>query len=54
MVQTLAPYKNHVFTEPKSKSALKEVLHLLPKKFACFVLYLKIINTFLKINICIL
>ena len=35
----------------------KQVLHLLPKKapkLTCFVLYLKIINSFLKINICIL
>ena len=32
---------------------VKEVLH--PKqKLACFVLYLKIINTFLQNNICIL
>ena len=36
---------------------LKGVLHLLPPKapkLACFVLYLKIINIFLKNNICIL
>ena len=36
---------------------LKEVLHLLPQKaqkLACFVLYLKIINIFLKNNRCIL
>ena len=36
-------------------TALKGVLHLLPKiptqKLACFVLYLKLINTFLKSNI---
>ena len=35
----------------------KGVLHLLPQKapnLACFVLYLKIINIFLKNNICIL
>ena len=37
--------------------AVKGVLHLLPQKapkLACFVLYLKIINIFLKNNICIL
>ena len=33
--------------------SLKGVLHLLPK-LVCFVLYLKLINTFLKNNICIL
>ena len=36
---------------------IKGVLHLLPQKapkLACFVLYLKIINTFLKHDICIL
>ena len=36
---------------------VKEVLHLLPKKapkLACFVLHLKIINIYLKNNICIL
>ena len=36
---------------------LKGVLHLLPQKapkFAFFVLYLEIINTFLKNNLCIL
>ena len=35
----------------------KVVLHLLPQKapkLACFVLYLKIINIFLKNNICFL
>ena len=32
---------------------LKGVLHPI-QKFACFVLYLKIINTFLKNDICIL
>ena len=37
--------------------AFKGALHLLPQnapKLACFVLYLKIINIFLKNNICIL
>ena len=37
--------------------AVKEVLHLLPQKapkLACFVLYLKIINIFLKNDIYIL
>ena len=34
-------------------SGLKGVLHLLPK-LTFFVLYLKIINTFMKNNICIL
>ena len=36
---------------------IKGVLHLLPQKaskLACFVLYLKIINIFLKNDICIL
>ena len=31
---------------------MKGVLYLLPQKLTCFVLYLKIINTFLKNNIC--
>ena len=38
-------------------NAFKGVLHLLPQKalkLACFVLYLKTINIFLKNNICIL
>ena len=36
---------------------IKGVLHFLPlkaQKSACFVLYLKIINIFLKNNVCIL
>ena len=40
-----------------SYSRLKGVLHRLPQnapKLACFVLYLKLINIFLKNNICIL
>ena len=49
---TLAPSHalQHLF-------AIKGVLHLLPQKapkLACFVLYLKIIQIFLKNNICIL
>ena len=39
------------------KLVFKGILHLLPQiaqKLACFVLYLKIINIFLKNNICIL
>ena len=38
-------------------NVIKRVLHLLSQKapkLACFVLYLKIINIFLKNNICIL
>ena len=42
---------------PTMLCIVKGVLHLLPSKapkLACFVLYLKIINIFLKNNICIL
>ena len=38
-------------TRPRYEIVIKEVLHLLPpkgQKLACFVLYLKMINIFLK------
>ena len=38
----------------KRKENENKYLHLLPPKLACFLLYLKIINIFMKNYICIL
>ena len=48
---------NHNLSNKTLFWRLKGVLHLLLQKdpkLACFVLYLKIINIFLKNNVCIL